>query len=696
MSDYIDDVFGANGILAKSDLRAAVRPGQIEMARAVDHSLRARANMMCEAGTGTGKTFAYLVPAIANQLVTIVVTRNNLLADQLYLKDLPTLHRLLPWKFTFAQIKGKGRYLCVAKFPGLPGSSPPPLQRYDDADVDAEIQRWAPTTRTGDFSELSFTIPDRLLHRYTANQDECERRKCPAFQSCHYYAAKRNAAVAQVVVTNYHVFFSHLRYGRVLPDYDVVIMDEGHDAPDIARDFFGFRVTAGAVRRIAGLVGRASKASGDAAAALKNELIDSANTLFADLAAYQAIERGIRIRKPIAVEYTGTVRLLRDAASQLKDEADELAVEDPPGRQELLRHSRRASELARQITEAVNLSKHESFIYQIDGDRADLVSRAINPAEFLARHLNVGPAPDTEESSAAENDDGVYDDQPADETPEPHAHVMTSATITTPTLGGAPSFEFVRTTMGIKETGVCLAESPFQLDRQCLLIIPWEAPRPPEGRLSPATRAERMKGWHAGVASMVVKVAERARGRTLALFTSNASLNASYDALVRAGLPYQILRQGGGTPNAKLVEAFKRDVNSVLLGVDSFWQGIDVPGESLSCVVIDKLPYKHSGIDPILDAIEERDGRDRAFTEYNLPRTIIQFRQAFGRLIRSEADKGVVVMLDPRVIERNRAQFLGALPGVRLSQDLGDIPCFLDGAAPIPFVLPPPPRVGIR
>jgi ATP-dependent DNA helicase DinG len=250
--------------------------------------------------------------------------------------------------------------------------------------------------------------------------------------------------------------------------------------------------------------------------------------------------------------------------------------------------------------------------------------------------------------------------------------------------------------LGIAQTATCLADSPFQLDRQCLLCIPWEAPRPPEGRLSPATRAERTKAWQVGIANMLVKVVERVRGRTLALFTSNASLSASYDALVRARLPYRILRQGGGVPNAALVDQFRRDTHSVLLGVDSFWQGVDVPGESLSCVVIDKLPYKHGAIDPILDAVEEQVGRDRAFTEYNLPRAIIQFRQAFGRLIRTEQDKGVVVVLDPRVIERNRAQFLGALPGVRLTQDLEDLPCFLDGVEKKAFVLPPPPRVGLR
>jgi len=694
MSDYIAEVFGEGGLLATSELKARVRPGQIEMARAVDRAIQSGGKLLCEAGTGTGKTFAYLIPAIKRQLRTIVVTRNNLLADQLFRKDLPTLKRLLPWPFEFAQIKGKARYLCVEKYP--PGGSRLALQRDEDIDVDDRVAEWALTTQTGDFAEMSFDIPDHLRVRYTASQDECKRRACDTFKrgACHYYNAKKVASLASVVVTNYHVYFSNMRFGRILPAHDVAIMDEGHDAPDIARDFWGFRVTNGAVKRMAHMVGEFSTAARDDEDVLKNELVEAGNRLFGELADYRRSNPGIRIKAPLPVAYQDVVSLLKEVGGRLGGEAEGLVEIDPAEAANLNRHAERATELADQIVEVCTVKHPKKFVYQIEGDRADLTSRAINPADFLAPHLNDAPPP-PERSSAAEGDDGIYeDDEPKKK--KGRVLVVTSATLTTPDLGGRLSFEYLRGTLGVEGPATCLADSPFDLTRQALLVIPYEAPRPPEGRLSPATRAERTKAWQQGIGSMVVKVVERARGRTLALFTSLASMRAAHDALMTARLPYRVLVQGGGIPNAKMVELFRDDASSVLLGVDSFWQGVDVPGESLSCVVIDKLPYKHGAIDPVLDAVEEQMGRDRAFTEYNLPRTIIQFRQAFGRLIRTERDKGVVVMLDPRVIERNRNQFLGTMPGVPLSRDIEDIAPFLDGVAKKPFIMPPPPRVGMR
>lgn len=717
MSDYIDEIFGEGGRLARSELHAAVRPGQIEMARAVDRAIREDRNLLVEAGTGTGKTFAYLIPAIHHQLRTIVVTRNNLLADQLALKDLPLLARLLPGQFRFAILKGRNNYLCREKF--NPIDPRPDFIREEDEAFDGIVDAWAhgrdgqaPTIEAGDLAELPTTVPKNLAYRYTASPEECGIRECGSYSTCWYYGAKARAMLASVIVTNYHMFFSHLRYARVLPDYRVVVLDEGHSTADIARDFWGFHLTAGAIVRIAQKVGGLSEKSGDTPDALKRRLIDSGNYFFDALVKYQQSTRQPRFKQPPPIDYNEVVGLLEQAADMLEqaagvmvEEAEELvektdtvaaiAARKVARKQagQLKRYGERAVAITEEITEAMTLANGRSFIYQVETkDGVALVSKAIDPAEFLANYLN-DRVPHGHRNEDEEDGGDDPDHKPAG--PTRHVHVLTSATLTTSALGGLPSFDYIAKSVGLEAPATCLADSPFQLDRQCRLIVPWTAPRPPEGRMSPDTRAERTKAWQRAIGDMLVTIVTKARGRTLALFTSNAAMDAAYGALVQAGLPYQILKQKDASA-PKLVERFRQDVSSVLLGVDSFWQGVDVPGEALSCVVIDKLPYKHSAIDPVLDAIEERDGRDRAFNEYNRPRAVIQFRQAFGRLIRTEADKGVVIMLDSRVLEKDRDQFLGRLLDVPLVRDLDEIAFFLDGVEKPAFVMPPPPRVGIR
>lgn len=636
MTDYIDDVFGPDGLLSAEFPGYAPRPGQVALARAVDRAMASGEHLLAEAPTGVGKSVAYAVPASHHASRggdrVLLVTANIALQEQLTRKDLPMLRKVLPWPFTYALLKGRSNYLCLERLAnGAPG-------RLDPADraQHVEVAAWAERTETGDKSELPFVPHDRVWSRFSVGADECAGDACEFYADCHANRAREAAWAADLVVTNYHMLFADLEIRSrtaglacALPDYDHAVLDEGHKAAEIARDFFGQDVSEGAVRWAGGMLGADARA----------ELQVAAQPFFADLLdhrrspAYRA-----RLRAPDAAAWRPLSDALRAAARAYEDLEEE--AEDEKRRRRFAARRSRALALRRQLESAMTLSDsaHVYFIEEEKG-QARLCSRPVEVAECLRRGL--------------------------------FAHTR-SVSVTSATLTAGGTFDFLRRDLGAAEARELVAESPFDFPRQALIIVP---PMPPPNA----------PGFSDAVAEALAQVIGLARGRVLGLFTSYRNLQAAHGAALRTG--YRVLCQGEA-PRTQLVDEFRRDVSSVLLGVESFWAGVDVPGEALSCVVIDRLPFQPPD-DPVLDALQERD--PQCFSNHSVPRAIIQFKQGFGRLIRSTSDRGVCVILDSRVSTKGYGRkFLESLPDCRVTTDLADVRRFLDGEELAP---PPMPRV---
>ena len=661
-ADYLDAVFGASGFLAQRFAGYEPRAGQVALSRAVDAAIREGHHLLAEAPTGVGKSMAYSVPATywatkraeerravdpkANARV-VIVTANIALQEQLIKKDLPLLAEILPWKFKYALLKGRQNYLCLEKFER--GVKEPPEPR--DAHRLKVIQDWAATTEMGDVSELPFE-PGKLWNRFSVSSDECSGKDCEFYTPCYANRARDRAVDADVIVANYHLFFADFRVrdatddnAWVLPDYEVAILDEGHKAADIARDFFGWRLSEFAAKAVGSmLVESFTKDTLEGEGAAFFELL----AMFAQSPQYKA-----RIKIKDAVPWQGFVDALQVASAEYAERINAelqraltvyLSRAEKRMVSKLIRKRVRADEMVQAVTDAMQLEGDNVYFIEEDEEkrRVALCSKPISVAGELREKLfGSGKA----------------------------------VAITSATLAAGGNFDFVAGELGVDKPKTLVAQSPFFWGKQAVLITPKDVPEPNDPLFTQVA------------AEMCARTVELARGRTLGLFTSYRGLDAAHAAVLKTG--YRVFRQGD-LPRTKLIEEFKKDVNSVLLGTESFWAGVDVPGEALSCVFIDKLPFTPVG-DPVLDALQERDRN--CFFKYQVPRAVIAFKQGFGRLIRTTADRGVVVILDRRITTKGYGMmFIGSLPPVRRSTNLENVRAFLDTGELLPEA--PPRAVG--
>ena len=637
MNDYIDSVFGQDGVLARRFEGYVPRQPQIDLAEAVDRVIAEGEHLMAEAPTGTGKSIGYAVPATYHAAHggkrVVIATANIALQEQLVNKDLPLLADILPWEFTFALIKGRNNYLCHDRL--YQEEAQGTLQMLDDpkdAGMLETLVTWARRTETGDVSELPFEPPYRLWRRFSTTSEDCKKSDCRFREECCALKARAAAQEADVVVCNYHLLFAHLQVREttekdiVLPPFGVAVLDEAHKAADIARDFFGFRVTLGSVRWAARLLKKIGEAR------FHENVMKEAELFFTRLIQHRRSPAyRTRLRSPEVVPSSTLALHLQEVRDAYIEAIPEVA--DVDLRADLKRAAVRCNVLVHQINEAMAVSDPESvsFIEEDIRGTAVLCCKPIQVAKRLKQSF--------------------FD--------ETRTVVLTSATLTT---GG--SFAHIREEIGVPNPREMVVDTPFDYQRQALLVVP-------EGLRAPNDPA-----YPAAVAAAFAEILDLADGRTLGLFTSHRNLNATYEQVIGNG--HRVLKQGD-MPRTALVEEFRHDVDSVLLGTESFWAGVDVPGEALSCVVIDRLPFP-SPDDPVLDAISERDRR--WFTNYSLPRAVIAFKQGFGRLIRTATDRGVVVVLDPRLVSKPYGRvFTASLPSVLKSRRLENVRHFLEEAA---------------
>lgn len=658
---HIEETFGPDGHLARRLPLYEARSQQVELAEAIDAALEVRENIVAEAPCGSGKSIAYLVPAIVRALEdgksrVVVATANIALQEQLVKKDLPLLREALPWPFEFALAKGRANFAC--------------LDRIDSTRADAaigapfdgetlvqwrRIDEWVRTTVEGDLSELPFEVRADLRPRISTGADECLGKACERYDECFAEKMKQRAESAKVVVANYHLLFADLQVKAatdhevgVLPNYDILILDEADKMPDISRDFYGFRIVEGSIRwatRLLAPTGSDAQKLPQIDAELKDRIARVSARFFAELLAHRrSKEYRARLRRPDVAPWKELHALLNDAVRLYEANASTPGL-DQADRKKLRNASKKCEQIASSIERAMTLGSGDRiesddvfYLEEIMGDRCALRGAPVDVAKQLRRDIWAADL---------------------------RSAVAVSATLTT-----GDTFDFFVRESGAEGARELVVDSPFAVARNMLVVIPAEASDPREREF-----VER-------AGDLVTRAIGRAQGRTLGLFTSYRGLKeAAYRVRRIHGHTYEIMVQGEA-PRMQLIARFREDVSSVLLGTDSFWTGVDVPGEALSCLVIDKIPFP-SPDDPILDALDERE-RD-AWKKHALPRALIQFRQGIGRLLRTATDRGVVMICDPRIVEKSYGKtFLRACGGARVSRDIDDIQAFLNTSSDEP------------
>jgi ATP-dependent DNA helicase DinG len=645
------EIFGPDGLIAEHHPDYEYRPGQLAMAKAVAAALDNRRHLLVEAGTGTGKTLAYLVPAIATGKRVIVSTGTKNLQEQLFYKDIPFLQKVLPRPFKATYLKGRSNYVCLQRLNRA--EMQPILDGIGEVEHFDMVRRWAYESATGDRAELA-TLPDNVSfwRHIDARSDTCLGAKCPQFDPCYITRARQASLEADIVIVNHHLFFADLalrdrEWGQVLPDYSAVIFDEAHTLEDIAAPYFGSIVSSYQVEDLLRDISRLMIVDVESArelvkaAARVTRFADQFWTSFSgqdprsliprsDGDARFALRQQMFVQKKANGDYIATPAGERFAA--LKGALERLrsalqVVKDPPAEMDAV--LRRTEQILFDL-EFIILGDDRNFIYWCErrGRGTFLHATPIDVSGILADRLfqNVETA------------------------------VLTSATLTS---GG--TFNFIRSRLGLAEADELIAETNFDYERQAILYLPPRMPDPRDSRFNQSAADE------------IVKLLNASRGRAFVLCTSNYAMQ-TLRSLVEPRVDFPVLMQGEGSRTG-LLDAFRRTPHAVLFATSSFWQGVDVRGEALSCVIIDKLPFAVPS-DPVVAArqrhIDETGGD--SFMGYSVPSAVIALKQGLGRLIRSASDCGVLSILDPRLVTKNYGRtFLNSLPPCRVTSQIEDV-----------------------
>src|SRR5579885_1120207 len=635
MPDSPAELLGAQGPFARLLPGFKPRRMQQRMAEEGAAALAGKATLVCEAGTGTGKTFAYLVPALLSGRRVIISTGTKNLQDQLFHRDLPVVREALRVPVGVALLKGRANYLCLHRLREAAAAGMGTAKQQAELQ---KIQSWAGRTVQGDIAELAEVPEDASIWPLvTSTVENCLRQECPHYEDCHVVKARREAQAAEIVVVNHHLFLADLTlkeqgFGEVLPGAEAVIFDEAHQLPEIATQFFGSALGS---RQLLDLARDAQRAQISEAADMPalRDLASGLEKAARDLRlAMDGRERGYWQEQNDRPAVREALRQLQEALERLIGGLAPAAERGPA----LANCHRRAGAL-QELLQSHSAGEVSGMVRWYEPHRRGFVlhQTPIDVAELFNERMSRYRG----------------------------ARIYTSAT-----LAVGDDFSYFTRQLGLQEAMRRRFDSPFDYSSQGLIYLPRIGLDP------------RHAHYPRAVFDAALPVLKASGGRAFLLFTSHRALNKAGELLQEMDVGFSLWMQGQA-PRAQLLEQFRHADRAVLLGTSSFWEGVDVRGEALSCVVIDKLPFA-SMDDPVMQAriraLEERGGNP--FVEYQIPEAVIMLKQGVGRLIRDIGDRGVVVLCDPRLTEKSYGgRFMAALPPMPCTRDLADVEAFFRG-----------------
>jgi len=661
-------------VLANTHPAYEFRRGQLQMAQAVEQALEEKRHLIVEAGTGTGKTLAYLMPVIRSGKRVIISTGTKNLQEQLFYKDIPFLEQALyrdhvgtaasavqpgqgPGRLSVCYMKGRNNYLCRKKLYDLTGQ--PVLSGLEEIEQYRAISAWEKTTATGDRAELA-ELPEAsaLWHKLDARADACSGQKCSEWERCFVTEMRRRGMESDIIVVNHHLFFADLAIklqaegapdAGILPEAAAVIFDEAHELEDVAGNYFGISVSNLRVEDLARDVEASMQHNRMLSASLSGALgsLRERSQFFFSLLPPGEGRFAFETRREFLEENGDEFLALNQALTRLAGELEGL----PQKPEEVFNFVRRAQELQVQLAFAME-SDDRNTVFWIERrggrGRANLPQREGFQSRqnvFLqATPIDVGPI--LRECLWAKLE----------------CAVLTSATLA---VGGG--FEYIRQRLGLEHARESVLPSHFDYESQALFYVPPDLPDARTPQFA-TLAAERIR-----------KLLEITHGRAFVLFTSYAQMNDIYQRLL-GELDFPMLKQGDA-PKTALLEEFRLTPNAVLFGTSSFWQGVDVQGEQLSCVIIDRLPFAVPS-DPVVAARVKAIDADggNAFFQYQVPAAVITLKQGFGRLIRSLHDRGLLVLLDNRILKKQYGRvFIESLPNYKKTTEMRVVEEFLGG-----------------
>jgi ATP-dependent DNA helicase DinG len=637
MSD-LDLVFAADGPLADTIPGYRMRSQQLEMAQAIEDAIKHGRQLVAEAGTGTGKTFAYLVPALLSGGKVIVSTGTKTLQDQLFNRDLPAVRDALKVPVTVSMLKGRANYVCHFHLERALNEGR--FLSREDANYVHKIRAFAENSSTGDKAELA-DVPENatIWPAVTSTRDNCMGQECGFYKDCFVMEARKRALAADVVVVNHHLFFADVMLrdegvAELLPSANTVIFDEAHQLPEVAGLFFGEDVSTSQLMELARdahaefiTTAKDCPALPEATAALEKAVRDF-RLIFAYEGARMPVQKALALK-----DFEPVFETIQAKLKALSEVLETQAERDPA-----LENCWQRSVALEQQLQRWQKAENENLVRWVEvfTQSVQLHATPLSVAESFGKQLNA----------------------------QPRSWIFTSAT-----LAVKSDFSHYLGQMGLEQATTGYWNSPFDFAQQALLYVPQNMPVPNSA------------AYTASVAAVALPVIQASRGRAFVLCTSLRAMREVHallkDAFATNGMEYPLLLQGESA-RSELLERFRRLGNAVLVGSQSFWEGVDVRGEALSVVIIDKLPFAPPD-DPVLAArIDKMNNEGKnAFMEYQLPYAVITLKQGAGRLIRDETDRGVLMICDPRLISKPYGRRIWqSLPPFKRTQELAEVEAF--------------------